>query len=66
MKYDHTALKEAKAKGCEIQINDLDDGWVNIRDPLWSASCEYRIKPCNDVLLKEAQKSRTTKFITAK
>lgn len=53
MIYDHTALKEAKARGSEIQFNDPDDGWLNITNPLWSEHCEYRIKPSQEVLQKE-------------
>lgn len=54
MKYNHTALKEAKAQGQCIQFNDPDCGWVNIKDPLWHEDCEYRIKPSHDVLQQEA------------
>jgi len=55
MIYDHTQLQSAHALGAEIQFNDPDYGWVNLRAPLWNADCEYRIKPDLETLLREAE-----------
>jgi hypothetical protein len=51
--YDHTALIEAHKHGAEIQFNDPDFGWVNIKAPLWNPVGEYRIKPDLETLLRE-------------
>lgn len=44
----HKELKEAFAKGAQIQVRSLREPtseWTVVRSPRWDTRCEYRIKP---------------------
>lgn len=45
MKHKHADLIHAWADGAQIQSKNPDETWVDISEPIWINSAEYRIKP---------------------
>ena len=45
MKHKHADLIHAWADGAQIQSKKPDETWVDINEPIWVKSAEYRIKP---------------------
>lgn len=44
MRHKHADLIHAWAEGAEIQVL-FDSGWQDRKEPTWSTTCDYRIKP---------------------
>jgi len=45
MKHKHAELIKAWADGAEIQVQYVNNGWVDAVPPLWDLNYLYRIKP---------------------
>jgi hypothetical protein len=45
MKHKHADLIHAWADGAQIQSKNPDETWVDLNEPIWINSAEYRIKP---------------------
>ena len=55
--HKHAELIHAFADGAEIQVLESDFGWIDIDNPSWLITAEYRIKP------KEKQKVKMWQWV---
>lgn len=57
--HKHAELIKAWAEGAEIEFKNFVDCWVQVNEPSWLESYQYRIKPCKsdkDIEIENIQK----------